>query len=186
MSVAHLLSLLTDDVSRAPTIACVRDLKTVELEATQIVSARANVAGREPSEYMRTPLIVPRERRNVLIVDEDRSFANIIYRLLTPAYQVFIASDAGQALGQLAAGTHIDVILCGMTDPMAFHAQLSTAVPGLATTTLFLTSSAYDAQAHAFVEGLPNRRLGKPVEAAALRTLIAEQLATSRRAATSR
>jgi serine/threonine protein kinase len=180
-------ALDTDATARFASAAIMKEALEVTILAALVDHqrpsyARTETLAREPSEHMRTPLIVSRERRNVLVVDEDKSFGNTIYRLLTPAYRVFLAGDAGQAFAQLVAGSSVDVLLCGMASPVEFHARLSTMAPALAATTLFLTSCAYDARTRAFVEGLPNRRLGKPIEVGALQRLIAEQLASARHA----
>ena len=80
-------------------------------QALSILEFTPKKAARFVSKTLLSAIANARDQQNV---DEDKLFGNILYRLLTPAYRVFLAGDAGQAFAQLV-GSSVDVLHKRMT-----------------------------------------------------------------------
>ncbi|HEY6106545.1 MAG TPA: response regulator [Anaeromyxobacteraceae bacterium] len=118
------------------------------------------------------------------MVDDEPRMGKALQRLLSPAHDVTTVQSAREALGLVSAGARFDVILCDLMMPgmsgMALHAELGRAAPELVARMVFMTGGAYTAEAQAFLEEVPNRRLEKPFPPETLEALIGEMLGSAR------
>ena len=110
-------------------------------------------------------------RRRILIVDEDVAFTQTLHRMLK-THDALIVNTSTQALSHLAGGARVDVILCGLMAPMAFHAAMLRTGCEHVPATIFLTETREAKDACAFTHGLTHRCLGKPFELDLLEQLI--------------
>jgi CheY-like chemotaxis protein len=91
-----------------------------------------------------------------------------------------VVTSGADALARLEAGEPYDLVLCDLMMPglsgMELEARVAQAVPALVGRLVYMTGGAFTPAARAFLEaGRPF--LEKPIDAAALRTLLAERLA---------
>jgi signal transduction histidine kinase len=114
-------------------------------------------------------------RRQVLIVDDEPMLAAALKRRLSRVHEVVTTVHARQAL-ELLAIRSFDVILCDLMMPEmtgeGLHAEIERRHPALAKRMIFLSGGASTPELRAFIERFPTRRLDKPVDFDALRTLI--------------
>jgi CheY-like chemotaxis protein len=80
------------------------------------------------------------------------------------------------ALEHVATGERFDVILCdlmmpGMDGP-GLHDEMCRVAPGLAKRMVFMSGGAFTMRARDFLARVPNARVDKPFDAAALRALV--------------
>ena len=119
-------------------------------------------------------------RGRVLIIDDEPLLCSALERILRPHHDVEFTTLAAEALPRLEAGERFDLILCDLMMPrmngMDFHAALHRLRPELTGRVIFLTGGAFTAQARAFLERVPNRRVEKPFNARALLDVTREVL----------
>ncbi|WNG45571.1 response regulator [Archangium minus] len=120
-------------------------------------------------------------RGRVLVIDDEPMLCSALERILRPHHDVVLTTLAAEALPQLEAGAHFDLILCDLMMPrmsgMDFHAALQRLRPDLIGRIIFLTGGAFTPQAKTFLERVPNRRVEKPFNARALLAVTREVLA---------
>ncbi len=142
-----------------------------------------------PSEaiHPEPPDATIRERRRILVVDDEPMVCRSVSRILSGAHEVVISSGAREALGLLGAGEHFDLILCDLMMPemtgMDLYERLRSDWPDAATRVAFLTGGAFTAVARAFLEKVSRPCIEKPFEPQALRKVVTELLAPARPAA---
>jgi PAS domain S-box-containing protein len=120
-------------------------------------------------------------RARVLVVDDEPLVARAVQRVLS-AHDVVVCSSARAALSALEAPGHpFDVVFCDLMMPemtgMDLHARLREVSPETAERMVFLTGGAFTANARAFLDAVPNPRLEKPFEPAALREIVQSRVA---------
>jgi PAS domain S-box-containing protein len=124
-----------------------------------------------------TPAASPARRRRVLVIDDEPTLATMIRRVLSRDCDVDLASDAREGLSRLESGTAYDVVLCDLMMPdvtgMDLYADVAARHPGLERRFIFMTGGAFTPRATEFLAQVPNRRLEKPFETAALRAIVA-------------
>ena len=122
--------------------------------------------------------------RNVLVIEDEPALGRALPRLLAP-HRVTVVGRAREALSLIGAAAPFDLILCDVMMPemtgVDFYAELTRLHPHLRDRVVFMTGGAFSAGARDFLESVPNRRIDKPLDAAALRLLIegADRPATS-------
>ncbi len=119
----------------------------------------------------------------ILVIDDEPLVARAIARVLAPPHEVVIETGARAALGRIDGGDgRFDVVMCDLMMPemtgMELHARLAASAPGLAARMVFLTGGAFTESARSFLGRVANPRLEKPMEADALRDLVAGLLGT--------
>lgn len=97
-------------------------------------------------------------------------------------YEVIVESSGRAALDRLlGAGEAFDLVLCDLLMPemngIEVHAALVRAAPALAARMVFMTGSTFAEGVRAFLESVPNRRLGKPFGVHDLRATCAAVIA---------
>jgi signal transduction histidine kinase/CheY-like chemotaxis protein len=127
-----------------------------------------------------TPVPLAPRRGRVLVVDDEPLVCRAVARTLGGEHEVVALTEPAEALARLDAGEHFDVFLCDLMMPgltgMACYETLQARRPEVARQMVFLTGGAFTDDARSFLERVPNRRVEKPFDAEALRTVIAKQV----------
>jgi CheY-like chemotaxis protein len=122
--------------------------------------------------------LLPLGRLRVLLVDDEPTFTNALRRVLQRHHDVEVASDGKQALEVVLAGMRFDVILSDVMMPrmtgLELLEQLVTLVPDQACHFVFLTGGVFASPTQQRIRTLGTRQLEKPVDVAALRSIITE------------
>ena len=125
------------------------------------------------------------ERTRVLVVDDDRHVCGALERSLSGLADVEAMTDARSVLDRLRSGERWAVILCDLllpeTSGMDLYRDALGVAPEAAACFVFMSAGAFTPKARAFLEGVHNPCLEKPLDMGRLRSLIAR--VGSRRAA---
>jgi CheY-like chemotaxis protein/anti-sigma regulatory factor (Ser/Thr protein kinase) len=123
---------------------------------------------------------VPARSAQILLIDDDEMVAHVVRRALMPEHSVLIVNSAEAALGLFRRGDRFDVVMCDLMMPQVTGMELFRALqvldPHQAKRVVFMTGGAFTPSARAFLDSVPNGRLEKPFEIAALRRLVNQQL----------
>jgi PAS domain S-box-containing protein len=126
---------------------------------------------RNPSLYPSTAV-----RRKVLVIDDDPRVGEAIALSLKDEHDITVLTNGRAGLDRIAEGGRFDVILCDLMMPemtgMDFYREILRVAPQLVGRLVFMSGGAFTPRARAFVEGLPNRCIEKPPDAAKLRELV--------------
>jgi CheY-like chemotaxis protein len=126
----------------------------------------------------------------VLVVDDDVRVAESVRRVLRDEHDVAILHDGETALAHLRQGADYDLVLCDLMMPRMTGMELHDRLVGIGSRQVerfvFLTGGAFTAAARHFLERVPNQRLDKPFDSAALRELVRRLVFESRGANASR
>ncbi|MDP9002281.1 MAG: ATP-binding protein, partial [Myxococcota bacterium] len=113
------------------------------------------------------------ERKKVLVVDDDRLVGEALGRALASIANVEVTTDARSAIDRLASGERWDVILCDLLMPgtagMDLYREALRVAPDAVACIVFMTAGAFTSRARAFLEGVHNPCLEKPLDMAKLR-----------------
>ncbi|MCE9671751.1 ATP-binding protein [Myxococcus stipitatus] len=126
-------------------------------------------------------------RGRVLVVDDDALVSGAIRRTLARENDVDVVVGARQALERLLQPEppRYDVVLCDLMMPemtgMDLYEALRRTVPSVAERVVFITGGAFTPTARNFLERVENPRVEKPFDPEALRGLVREEVARSRR-----
>jgi PAS domain S-box-containing protein len=119
----------------------------------------------------------------ILLVDDEPLVGRAVARVLSPPHQVTVATSAEEGLRLLEAGGW-DAVLCDLMMPgltgMELHARVAAARPEDAARIVFLSGGAFSDGAREFLERVPNPRVDKPFDPAALRRVVAAAVAARR------
>jgi two-component system cell cycle sensor histidine kinase/response regulator CckA len=118
-----------------------------------------------------------------MVVDDEPMVARAIARTLS-AHEVTVLQSGAAALARLRQAPGYDVILCDLMMPdlngMDLHERLLLEAPCACERLVFMTGGAFTPQAREFLERVPNPRVDKPFEPAALRALVEGLVAAHR------
>jgi PAS domain S-box-containing protein len=144
----------------------------------RVLLPAAPAAGESPAAPA-PPLPVRRAR--VLVVDDEPLVRRAVQRILSPPHDVQVQSDGREALATLLGEGGYDLVLCDLMMPgmsgMELHRRVAERAPALAARFVFLTGGAFTPGARDFLQRVPNPRVEKPFEPAALRELVLRLLA---------
>jgi CheY-like chemotaxis protein len=116
------------------------------------------------------------ERTRMLVVDGDRHVSAAIERSLSDLADVEATADAGAVLDRLGSGERWDSILCDLLMPemsgMDLYRETLRAAPDAAPSIVFMTAGAFTGRARAFLDGVHNLCLEKPLDVAKLRSIV--------------
>jgi CheY-like chemotaxis protein len=119
-------------------------------------------------------------RRRVLVVDDEPMMARAVQRLLEGEHDVVVLCDPVEAVERVTAGESFDAMLCDLMMPalsgMEVHDAIARAQPELARRMVFMTGGACSAEAKAFLARVPNARVDKPIDRAALRAAVRDPM----------
>jgi PAS domain S-box-containing protein len=123
---------------------------------------------------------VAARRGRVAVVDDEAGVCRAIERLLDDEHDIDAFGNARELAERIAEGAHYDAILCDLMMPdmtgMELFGVLQRASPALAEGMIFMTGGTFTQEAQAFLNAVPNPRLEKPFETAALRALVRAQV----------
>ncbi len=144
----------------------------------RVVLPASTMEVRVPPSAPKVEAVVRRGR--LLIVDDDVMVAASLRRRLEKDHDVVVAMHAREALARILQGERFDVIFCDLMMPdmtgMDLHAAITEKVPAQAERMVFITGGAFTVGAHDFLERVKNARLGKPLEMANIRAILAHHL----------
>ena len=113
----------------------------------------------------------------MLVIDDDSRVGAALERALSSVAEVEATVDARAVLDRLASGERWDVILCDLLMPetsgMDLYREALRIAPDAAAHIVFMTAGAFTARARAFLQGVRNPCLEKPLDMGQLRSLIA-------------
>lgn len=111
----------------------------------------------------------------VLVIDDEPAIGSSIRRILRD-HDVTVVTSAQDALDLLAAGKDFDVVLSDLMMPgmtgMDLYRVLGRRHPTVAPKVVFITGGAFTSEANAFLDGVANERMTKPIDTAKLRNLV--------------
>jgi nitrogen-specific signal transduction histidine kinase/CheY-like chemotaxis protein len=117
------------------------------------------------------------ERKRILVVDDDRLVGEALQRALSSVADVEATTDARAVLERLGSGERWHVILCDLLMPgtsgMDLYREALRVAPDAAARIVFMTAGAFTSRARAFIDGVRNPCLEKPLDLGKLRSLIA-------------
>jgi signal transduction histidine kinase/ActR/RegA family two-component response regulator len=127
------------------------------------------------------PMAAPFPPSRILIIDDEPLVARSLARMLR-GHDIVIAGDGEAALWECLA-RDFDLVLCDVMMPRmdgpAFYQALREHRPAFATRIVFMTGGAFTAATRAFLDGVPNVHVEKPILAHRLFDAARRQLAAS-------
>jgi len=115
-------------------------------------------------------------RARILVIDDDPSVLRSYRRLLGSRHDVVLASGGAAGLAELERDRGFDVVLCDVmmpeVDGPAVYAALAERAPALLARLVFCSGGAFTRHARAFLAGISNPLLDKPVEVETLERAI--------------
>jgi DNA-binding NtrC family response regulator len=116
----------------------------------------------------------------ILVVEDEESLGRALLRFLR-GYELVYCRSVAEALGQIRAGEHFDVVVSDMMMPGGngsdLHAALCVEAPDLAGRTIFMTGGATTPETLAFVAEHAASVVTKPLDLANLRRRVDALLA---------
>jgi PAS domain S-box-containing protein len=131
-----------------------------------------------PPEAREDPPATPpaQARPRLLIVDDEPGVLRALQRALEPEYDVTVATGGKEAVAALSADSGYALVLCDVMMPDLsgpdVHAWARRTDPDLAQRIVFITGGATDEGAKAFLDGVENLVVEKPVDVRKLRALL--------------
>jgi CheY-like chemotaxis protein len=130
-----------------------------------------------PASRFAAPAAAPPRRCRILVVDDEPLIAAMLRRTLAPDHEVVAAESGREALHRLVDDRErFDLVLCDLMMPemtgMEVHAALARSAPDEAERLVFVTGGAFTPRAQAFLAGVPNRCIDKPIDVLQLRALV--------------
>jgi CheY-like chemotaxis protein/anti-sigma regulatory factor (Ser/Thr protein kinase) len=117
------------------------------------------------------------ERKRMLVVDGHRGVGDALERALAGMAEVEATTDGRSVVDRLAGGERWDMILCDLSMPetsgMDLYREALRVAPDAAASVVFMTAGAFTPRARAFLDGVGNPCLEKPLDMGKLRSLIA-------------
>jgi len=96
--------------------------------------------------------------------------------ILQEEHDVVGETSPERGLGRILSDAGFDLVMCDLMMPgmsgMDIYAQIARERPGLERRFVFVTAGPYSSQAEAFLAGVPNARLIKPLSAIDLQALV--------------
>jgi len=123
----------------------------------------------------------------VLVIDNERSIARIVQRVLGRQHTVQACESGEEAAALILGGQRFDVILCDMLMPemsgAGFYERLAQIAPDLVSRLIFITGAVELSQHRSFLATVPNASLEKPFTMAALREAVLSAATATERTA---
>jgi PAS domain S-box-containing protein len=115
--------------------------------------------------------VTPRaeHRDRILVVDDEVMLGTSLRRILTREhYDVTVCVGGREALALLAEPCKFQIILCDLMMPdisgMDLYEELMRTAPTVAKRMVFMTGGIFTPRGKAFLDGVPNHRVDKPVD----------------------
>ena len=117
----------------------------------------------------------------ILIVDDERTVALALQRVLGDTHTVTLAQDGEKAWQILQKNSTFDVIFCDILMPrrtgVELYQQVHAADPSLAKKIVFLVGGGYSPSLSDFLQTVSNAKLAKPFDLVGVQDLLARLLA---------
>jgi PAS domain S-box-containing protein len=149
-----------------------------------------------PPAKPRDPIGIPAahaaspRRGRVLVIDDEPAIGRAMGRLLQPDHDVFVVTDAREAMLRIAAGEGFDIVLCDLMMPamtgMDFYEALREGNPELARRIVFMTGGVFTVRAEEFLRATSHVTMAKPIDPDVLRRLVAGHVGRALREETPR
>ncbi|NOU28058.1 MAG: response regulator [Polyangiaceae bacterium] len=124
--------------------------------------------------------VAPGAAGRILVIDDEPAVLAAIGRILGKDHDVVMLSDSREALRQIEAGEHFDVVFCDLMMPHlsgdALYERVATVAPAIAARFVFITGGACETRLQRFLSQAPNPCLDKPFSIDTLRTAAQQQL----------
>ncbi len=124
-----------------------------------------------------------RDRKRVLVIDDDPLAGTTIRRALEPEHQLLTVKTVREASALIGRGEAVEVILCDLRLPegsgMDFYDELLRMRPSLARRVIFLAGGALTPKAVEFIASVSNRVLTKPLEPEVVLVAVRQTLAAA-------
>jgi signal transduction histidine kinase/CheY-like chemotaxis protein len=122
--------------------------------------------------------VTARERKRVLVVDDEPGIAAVFRRIIGRSHEVVVAQSGREALALLERDDAFDRIFCDlmMADltGMDVYEALAQWRPDCLERFVFMTGGSFTERARTFLQTVPLPRIDKPFEPAIIRELIAQ------------
>jgi CheY-like chemotaxis protein len=110
----------------------------------------------------------------ILVIDSDPQTATVVENTFAREHEIVSTTSGFAAIERIAIGRAFDVILCDLEMPdlsgKEIHRRLLESAPQTAAKVVFMVS---DPKAHrAFLDGVQNHSVPRPVQAASLRETV--------------
>jgi PAS domain S-box-containing protein len=158
----------------------------LESEPGKGTIARITLPAASPAARTRTVAPAPTPAAaglRVLVVDDEAPIGRVLQKIFGREHEVTLSTSGEDAVEKLAAGDY-DVVFCDLMMPgvsgAEVYRQVTATRPDLAARFVFMTAGAFTPTARAFLDTVPNRRVGKPFDFAELRRVLADVSPTSR------
>jgi PAS domain S-box-containing protein len=163
------------------------EIKSEPGRGTQVVLS-LSVAAEKPAAITSgaalAGTITPRRRAHVVVIDDEAGVGSTIQHALADEHDVTVFTSSREAFAFFEKVPSVDMVLCDMMMPEMSGMELYSAVerrwPEHARRFVFLSGGITKPEVERFLQSTPNRRLGKPIVAASLRTLVNELVAELR------
>jgi len=156
-----------------------------QLSVESVVGSGTTFRVALPPSSARRPSVPPASKRlpgpgpvravTVLVIDDEPAVGAAIRRILRE-HHVTVVTSARDALDLLAAGNTFELVICDLMMPgvsgMDLFKTLGSLYPEIAARVVFITGGAFTAEARAFLERVPNKRMEKPFSSTKLRELV--------------
>jgi CheY-like chemotaxis protein len=151
----------------------------VDLPAAKSTAAASATRPVHPAPPL---LASPTVHARILVVDDEPVVCSSLVRLLNREGTILAVTSARDALEHIQSGERFDVILCDLMmpgmDASALYDELLRIAPVQAERMVFMTGGAFTARAREFLARVPNARMDKPFDVAALRALVRARVAS--------
>jgi CheY-like chemotaxis protein len=111
-------------------------------------------------------------KSRLLLVDDEPLVLSALRRMLSRQHEVTACGSGLEALERMRRGERYDALLCDLTMPdvsgMDLHGAIAKLDPAQASRMVFMSGGTFTPEAEAFLERVPNPRVGKPFDAAEL------------------
>jgi CheY-like chemotaxis protein/anti-sigma regulatory factor (Ser/Thr protein kinase) len=115
-------------------------------------------------------------RKRMLLVEDEAFVREALVQALSEHAEVVALGDAREALERIGAREDFDLVLCDLMMPvmtgMDLYVEIVRSAPQLAKRVVFMTGGAFTAAARAFLDGVSNPCLEKPLDMDRLRNLL--------------
>ena len=124
------------------------------------------------------PPAVTSGRRRILVIDDEPLIVSMVSDVLKEKHDVVGETNPARGLGRILNDAGFDVVMCDLMMPglsgMEIYAQVARDRPGFERRFVFVTAGPYTGHAQAFLAGVPNARLIKPLSASQIQSLVHE------------
>ena len=112
----------------------------------------------------------------MLVIDDDALVADALSLTLGDEHDVTTVTSAKEALDLLTGRVHLDAILCDLMMPnmtgMDFYTKVLHVMPRDIGRIVFMTGAALNSHSRAFLKGVGNRWIEKPIDLRELWALV--------------